>query len=491
MQKFFYPLLIILFFTITGKSNNVVISGVATSGQSVTFNISWSNSWNASTAPSNYDAVWVFIKYQDCTSPTIWRHAIIDTGSTVGSPLQLDNVSDSLGVFLRRSAAGTGNISSTAVTIKVTIPIGTYNIKVFGIEMVYAPSGDFLIGDNSTSTNTFVNSNITAALQSSGISAGTIGTTAVSGSGFANVALPSTFPMGQSGFYCMKYEVSQQQYVEFLNTISYNQQAGCTFLAPNVSPLNYSMHGSSSADGRNGISTSTVGVDSTTPAIYTNNCNVALPHNSTDDGQWNACNYLSWSDLSAYLDWAALRPLTELEYEKICRGFNGRVSGEFVWGNNSTSQNSIYIGMTGTYNSASITPSTVSNGPYQSYGYGVCQGVLRCGYAATATSTRVTAGAAYFGAMEMCGNVWEQVVNTTTTQGAAYTGLHGDGYLTNTGSANVSNWPNPSTGLGTGRKGGSCDVVSGGNIQLSARNGINTPTTTRYCGSGGRGGRTF
>jgi len=33
-----------------------------------------------------------------------------------------------------------------------------------------------------------------------------------------------------------------------------------------------------------------------------------------------AVNYISWSDLTAYADWAGLRPITELEYEKACRG---------------------------------------------------------------------------------------------------------------------------------------------------------------------------
>src|SRR5205814_1580703 len=45
-----------------------------------------------------------------------------------------------------------------------------------------------------------------------------------------------------------------------------------------------------------------------------------------------ACNYLQWEDETAYLDWAALRPLTELEYEKVCRGTNPPVGFEGAWG---------------------------------------------------------------------------------------------------------------------------------------------------------------
>ncbi|MEQ1734180.1 MAG: SUMF1/EgtB/PvdO family nonheme iron enzyme [Bacteroidia bacterium] len=470
-------------------ANNATITAVATVGNTVTFNIAWANSWNAATAPNNWDAVWLFIKYQDCSTPTVWSHAKVVPGSTVGAPLMVEDVTDSMGIFVRRSTAGAGNIAATAVTMQVNMPTGTYNIKVFGIEMVYAPAGNFEIGDNSTSNKTFINTTVTAALQTSGIAANAI--QSAGGAGFTNVALPTTYPMGYNGFYCMKYEITQQQYVEMLNTLTYDQQTGCTFLAPNVSPLNYSMTGGSGASGSNGISTDIVGVASTTPAHYTNNCAIALPHNSTNDGQWNACNYLKWADLTAYLDWSALRPITELEMEKVCRGFNGRVNGEFPWGNNTTNSNTTgAVGYTAV-NTAGDAPVSVQNGPWAGSFSGLCQGAKRVGYAAQAASTRVTAGAAYFGAMDMAGNVWEQVVNTSTAAGATFTALHGNGVLLANGNADVANWPNVTTGLGTGRKGSSCDVVTGGGIQISDRSAINVPTPNRECGGGGRGGRTY
>jgi formylglycine-generating enzyme required for sulfatase activity len=42
-------------------------------------------------------------------------------------------------------------------------------------------------------------------------------------------------------------------------------------------------------------------------------------------------NILSWFDVAAYLDWAALRPMTELEFEKVCRGPENRIAGEYAW----------------------------------------------------------------------------------------------------------------------------------------------------------------
>ena len=116
-------------FAFTSNANNLQITGTSVSGSNVTFTVNWDNSWNANVAPANWDAVWVFIKYQDCNT-RLWAHAglsTLATDHTAGSPLQADPVADGKGVFLRRSALGGGNITSVTVTLKMTIPAGTYN----------------------------------------------------------------------------------------------------------------------------------------------------------------------------------------------------------------------------------------------------------------------------------------------------------------------------------------------------------------------------
>ena len=201
-------------FALNANANNVEITGTSVSGSNITFNISWENSWNANVAPANWDAVWVFIKYQDCNT-RLWAHAGLSTVSgdhTAGSPLQVDTVTDGKGVFIRRSALGGGNISATSITLKMTIPAGTYNYKVFGIEMVNVPQAAFEIGDG-TSVSTFNSITVNATSQSGGITSATIG-----GGG---PTVPATFPMGYNSFYCMKYEISQLQYVEFLNSLTF------------------------------------------------------------------------------------------------------------------------------------------------------------------------------------------------------------------------------------------------------------------------------
>lgn len=67
-------LAIAFMFVFKTNANNVQITGTSVSGQNITFNISWDNSWNANVAPANWDAVWVFVKYQDCNT-RLWAHA--------------------------------------------------------------------------------------------------------------------------------------------------------------------------------------------------------------------------------------------------------------------------------------------------------------------------------------------------------------------------------------------------------------------------------
>ena len=54
------------------------------------------------------------------------------------------------------------------------------------------------------------------------------------------------------------------------------------------------------------------------------------------------------------------------------------------------------------------------------------KGPLRCGFAAKSATDRYSAAATYYGVMEMSGNLAERVINTRTTQGAAFTATLGD-----------------------------------------------------------------
>lgn len=467
-----------LLFASTTFANNVEITGTTVSGSNITFDISWENSWNANVAPANWDAVWVFVKYQDCNT-RLWAHAGLSTISgdhSAASPLQVDPVADGRGVFIRRSALGGGNVSATSITLKLTIPAGTYNYKVVGIEMVNVPQAPFEIGD-ATSVGTFNSITVNASSQASGITAASIG-----GGG---PTVPATFPMGYNSFYCMKYEISQLQYVEFLNALTFPQQQNRILTDPTSAAGTYVTFGSLAY--RNGIVIETPGNNGAIPAVFGCDATNGVVNNN-NDGQGVAMSNLSWADLAAYLDWAALRPMTELEYEKVCRGTLPRVAGEYPWGDTNINA----------FNSTTVLnpflPNEVANAAVNgrcSYALASSNGIygpLRVGVFATASSGRSSAGASFYGAMEMGGNVTERVVTVGNAAGVLFTGVLGDGTLTSIGDANQTNWPSITTAGGSGFRGG--EYVSPASfVRTSDRQLATSTVAIRAYTYGGRGVR--
>lgn len=473
--------LLLFGFGISSNANNLQITGTSVSGSNITFDIAWDNSWNASLAPSNWDAVWVFVKYQDCATRQ-WYHATIGTtGNTAASPLQVDQVADAKGVFLRRSALGGGNIANTSITLNLNIPAGTYNYKVFGVEMVNIPQGNFQVGD-ATSTATYSSTTITSSSQSGGLSAATLGG--------ASVNVPATFPMGYNSFYSMKYEVTQEQYVEFLNTLTYNQQKERVIIDPIAAPGTGAF--TTGNQYRNGVTLISSGNNSTLPAVFACDATAGV-ENNINDGQNVAMNWMSWADLAAYLDWSALRPMTELEFEKICRGTSPRVAGEYPWGTTDFVSLASSLIVSGTAYEPNENIAAISNGRtlsitsplYAGTAYGPC----RVGMFATSSTGRASSGAAYYGVMEMSGNVWERTVTTGNAAGGAFTGALGDGELTVLGDADVATWPANATALGLGLRGNAYYNPTLNPSRTSDRTNATAVSNTRGLAYGGRGVR--
>ncbi|GEP49394.1 hypothetical protein FNO01nite_00660 [Flavobacterium noncentrifugens] len=460
------------------NANNVQITDTSVSGSNITFKISWDNSWNANVAPANWDAVWIFIKYQDCNT-RLWAHAGLSTlaaDHSAVSPLQADPVSDGRGVFVRRSSIGGGSITNATITLKMTIPAGSYNYKVFGIEMVNVPQATFDIGDGA-SGNTFNSISINASSQSGGLTSAAIGG--------GSAAVPSTFPMGYNSFYAMKYEISQLQYVEFLNSLTYDQQRAHTANDPIGAVGTYAMF--TGFNYRNGIRIGTPGNNGAIPAIYVCDATPGVENNS-DDGQSVACSGLSWNDLSAYLDWAALRPMTELEFEKVCRGTLPRVAGEYPWG--TTDITVVYNTLPQILNDYEPNEnfSPAANGACAT-GVGSLSGIygpLKVGVFASGTSGRASAGASYYGAMEMGGNLNERVITTSNNIGTGFNGTLGDGTISPVGLANQATWPSPTTAIGVAFRGGNY-IEGATTVRTSHRN--TAVDADRYPAYGGRGVR--
>ncbi|NND35468.1 MAG: hypothetical protein HKN76_22965, partial [Saprospiraceae bacterium] len=109
-------------------ANNVQISNVLLINQDVVnntyqvkFDISWENSWRSSTLESNYDAVWIFIKYRAVDNPN-WSHGnlrttgfVAPTAGTISVPLESGVIG--YGAFLHRNANGIGNVNFTNIQL--------------------------------------------------------------------------------------------------------------------------------------------------------------------------------------------------------------------------------------------------------------------------------------------------------------------------------------------------------------------------------------
>jgi formylglycine-generating enzyme required for sulfatase activity len=223
----------------------------------------------------------------------------------------------------------------------------------------------------------------------------------------------------------MKYEVTQQQYVDFLNTLTQTQADARKYTG---SAFRYAIMGSM------------VGSYTTT------NSNVA-------------CNYLGWADGAAYADWSGLRPMTELEFEKACRGPLAAVSGEYAWGTATVASSAYTLSDAGASNEGIATnySTTAGNAMYTTT-KGTIGGPVRVGIFAAngSNSGRLSAGASYWGIMELSGNLSERPVTIVNATGLAFTGTHGDGVLTSSGNANAATWPGTDA-VGAGWRGGSWD----------------------------------
>lgn len=255
------------------------------------------------------------------------------------------------------------------------------------------------------------------------------------------------YPNGFEGFYAMKYEISQEQYVRFLNKLNATQQKartredldqlseGSYVFGTNTNQPNY----------RNGI---VVGARSNGIVIFA--CDLTQDGegkvSQEDDGQTVACNYLSVNDMLAYADWSGLRPLSELEFEKMGRrpypqapdlkGWAGGSRAQAEFPTSETFENGTLPGS----DNERLEEGNVNAG-------GKISGPVRVGSFASNANVPVEAGASYWGLMDLSGNLAEYYYNVgavgRTFHEQYYGYSQGNGILAATGEADVSAgyWP--------------------------------------------------
>ncbi len=437
-------------------ANDIRVTNVRLTGQVndshtfVNFDLNWENSWRNST---NWDAAWIFVKYRVGSGD--WFHATLSsdelnhtapTGSTIAP------ASDGKGVFIHRNSDGTGENIFNDVLLRWDYPVdGVANdaqvtVKVFAIEMVYIPEGSFQVGDGS-STNRFhiagdPSTPFTISSEAEIILNDTITTNpnpnslwATGGFRYDTGLIPAEFPKGYDAFYIMKYEITQGQYADFLNTVTALQS------------------------------------DNRFDVILADRHTITGVHPWVVAGRPSrACNYLSYMDGAAYAAWAGLRPMTEFEFEKACRGPENPVAGEYAWGNT-------FFDYTGNVSGAEDGTETVIGDMNVNAGATIfsngdgAYGPLRTGIFAATLNTRQGSGGSYYGVMELSGNTWETVI-TADSLGRNFQGTNGTGVLSNGGSATNTDWPGFSlTSVqfadGSGGRGGGFNSIE--SLQISSR----------------------
>jgi len=472
----------------------------------IQFDLSWENSWRGININS-WDAAWVFVKYR--TPAGVWNHVRLEnTGHVPAGGSQIDpglltpgstyNVTSNpvVGVFVYRAQDGTGNFSANGTQLSWNYGAAGINfidiaeIQVFAVEMVYVPQGAFAAGSGGTETSAFTLTTInTASATTAPSGTGSLGGQAGGYPTGQTAPTTASWPNGFNAFYCMKYELSQQGYVDFLNTLTYTQQVTRTTNAPtSASGTGAMISGNAN---RNGIDIQTPGAASSTPAVYACNLNGNGVYGEATDGSDIACNFLSWGDLTAYLDWSGLRPMTELEFEMACRGTLAPVANEYPWGTTTIAGSAYTLANAGATNEGIATnySTTLGNASYTTTD-GSIDGPLRVGIFAAngSNSGRVSAGASYYGIMELGGNLWERAVTSGNVEGRAYTGAHGNGGLAADGNPDATTWPAPTTAQGAGFRGGAWNFAS--NVQVSDRFNATTSESSRISNVGGRGVRT-
>ena len=496
------------------KANNVNISNVSivnggTGNVKVKFDLSWENSWRVNTGQNNYDGAWVFFRYRR-KGATAWETMYFNGQNNSTSPdytiyqSKASNNGSYIGAIIYRSGNGTGPVNFTNVQLTVTSVPYNIDVKAFAVEMVYVPYINIqYLGDGNGTTesaNAFHNNGHDNKYALTGLYFNGIPFLQdiqtdpnsfdddylnwengkqlyLADTGWSYTSNPADrnrdWPTGAS-FWTMKYELSQGAYRDFLNCLSVQQQTTRTAASPNAARGTLAMV-TSGTPVKTFIKIDTAASGSI-PAVYGCDANGDGIYNGVNDGEWSGCGYLSYPDIAAWLAWSGLAPMTEVLYERTCRGFsdgglNEPIPGDYAWG---TAQ---IISSRSTLTNANAAAETISNiGASDAAGYANYNSTspntvypggapLRNGiFAAYTGADRITSGAAYFGVMELSGNLQEVTVTLGNTTGRLFKGINGNGQVSVAGNApGYLYWPGNTniTNQDPNSYCTSCDVVYG------------------------------
>lgn len=471
----------------------------------IKFDLSWEFSWKDRTH-GNWDAAWVFVKAYEDELKT-WSHVNLvapegrprmsGSGCYIAAPHEIGSANEPMwtefgtsntdfgekvtGLFIYRKDVGNGHNTIENIRLKWKyaddgfLSSDNLQVAVFAIEMVYVPEHTYILGDGISPNALFADGkNLiikTDVVGGSFVVKATMGTIeSETGFTYQGKAIPDAFPMGHKAFYMMKYEISQHAYADFLNTLTAEQQekraAASPYAAQGTLAMIPAKYNSNPTQYRNFIRIRAAGLRATgekasVAARYGNNVSGGNGLDAWDlemNGGNIACNFLSWNDGAAYLDWACLRPFSELEYEKACRGTRF-LKEEMAWGEK---YGTAVTAKGATWFTNPNQPDEKSVNLEANYiPTGKAPWVMRVGGFSGDSTTRSEAGATYYGILNMSDNLWERCINVSTDDGRKFIPNEGDGKLDELGEAEVFPdafsvepcWPDAS-GKGTGFRGG-------------------------------------
>lgn len=476
------------------KITNVTLQASEGQAGSVQFDIHWENGWRKAEGGDvlfRHDAAWIFFKVRP-EGEAEWRHLVLKgtginpLGYAIGTGLVVELLipEDRVGLFVRRAADGAGETFAKGITVVCDRAasglhgVKTAQIRTFGIEMAHVARGGFKVGSGGTGNGELCEGGGRRPFAIAGddpIECGDApgklwgssqtGRNSMGGPG----TLPRAFPNGYNAFYCMKHHITQGQYAAFLNTLTRGQQSARCTATNTGSYMSAARGGSLVPLNRNTVHVSDA-PGAPLPLVFAS---------ATPD---YPCNWLSWVDVAAFIDWAGLRPMTELEYEKACRGPLEPAVDEFAWGGTEVNAQTGHVGVVGTGTEAPL-PSGANCSCDE-----LLDGPPRIGIFERAGVPRVATGASFWGIMDMSGGIWERAVTIGHEEGRTFTGLHGDGRLAVSGDADVPFWPSD-RGAGAGFRGGNW-FDARARASVSDRFWAAIPSIDRKKSHGGRAVRT-
>ncbi len=414
-MKNIYLFLLMVVLSKANIANNLLVQNVTTTGNNATnktiqvqFDLSWDNSWRDDI---NWDAAWIFIKFKDGSGN--WQHAKLNTtgfANGTGTANTLQVTTDQIGTWVYRSANGSGTFNSTGMQLQWNYglsgltSITGLEVRVYAVEMVYVPQGDFNCAGTPNINRSFsysintdryngqfyapgqnfpvINSKLSPSLYYAELNWNTTvqSSTTVRIKGDVGIDTDNngtidntSYPTGYRAFYCYKYEMTEQQYADFLNTLTSAQ----------ITTLGLAGTGITLSNGQYFSSTPT-----------------------------KACNNATEARLFAYADWSGVRPMSFLEFNKASYGplqpvYNPSIYGYPSWGTSNTQPT------------------------------GFARNATNVGYADGPTSTRESAGASYYGVLELTGSAIEPVVKLNYTN---FTTTNGNGVLSSSGTTDIATW---------------------------------------------------